>query len=41
MSTATVANRDGASGTWEIVSGSCAAAGTTVRSDDIVCLRNL
>lgn len=41
VSTATVANRDGAGGTWKIVSGSCAAAGTTVRSGDIVYLRNL
>ncbi|WNE93894.1 hypothetical protein PS467_00350 [Streptomyces luomodiensis] len=41
MSTATVANREGASGTWEIVSGSCAAPRTTVKSGDIIYLRNL
>ncbi|HEY5834733.1 hypothetical protein [Streptomyces sp.] len=41
VSTATVANRDGASGTWEIVSGSCAATGAAVKSGDIIYLRNL
>ncbi|MFJ9612567.1 hypothetical protein [Streptomyces noursei] len=41
VSTATVSNRDGLSGTWEIVSGSCQAAGAPVRSGDIIYLRNL
>ena len=41
VSTATISTRDGASGTWEIVSGSCAATGAAVKSGDIVYLRNL
>lgn len=41
VSTATVSNRDGLSGTWEIVSGSCQAAGAPVKSGDIIYLRNL
>lgn len=41
VSTATIATRDGASGTWEIVSGSCAATGAPVKSGDIIYLRNL
>ncbi|CAK7286416.1 hypothetical protein ACNFR7_08625 [Streptomyces sp. RM1] len=41
VATAAVANRQGDSGTWEIVSGSCAATGAPVKSGDIVYLRNL
>ncbi|WP_405878558.1 hypothetical protein OG762_07820 [Streptomyces sp. NBC_01136] len=41
MSTATVANREPASSTWEIVSGTCTATGAPVRSGEIIYLRNL
>ncbi|WP_326763260.1 hypothetical protein OG978_47220 (plasmid) [Streptomyces sp. NBC_01591] len=41
VSTAPTATRAPGTGTWEIVSGSCQAAGSPVRSGDIVYLRNL
>lgn len=41
VSTATIPTRDGGSGTWEILSGACAATGDPVKSGDIVYLRNL
>ncbi|MFI6728770.1 hypothetical protein [Streptomyces atratus] len=41
VSTAVVANREPASSTWEIVSGSCAAIGAPVKSGEIIYLRNL
>ncbi|KJK33812.1 hypothetical protein UK15_38530 [Streptomyces variegatus] len=41
VNTATTATRGGGTGTWEILSGSCQAAGSPVKSGDIVYLRNL
>jgi hypothetical protein len=41
VSTAVVANREPASRTWEIVSGTCAAIGAPVRSGEIIYLRSL
>ncbi|MBT3155394.1 hypothetical protein HTV45_31890 [Streptomyces sp. CHD11] len=39
--TAATPNRGEGTGTWEVVSASCAATGSPVRSGDIIYLRNL